>query len=162
MKQYEVAITKYILKGEFTMSTEENKALILRMYEEVHNKGNLDVLDEITATDFIDHNLAPGLPSGLDGAKQLFTMFHSAFPDFHVTVEDMIAEEDKVVSRLTMGGTHKGEFMGIPPTGKEVSVEVIDILRINNGKAVERWGIFDQLGLMQQLDVGPLVAQIIA
>lgn len=144
------------------MSAEQNKALIHRMYEEVHNKGNLDVLDEITATDFIDHNLAPGLPSGLDGVKQLFTMFHSAFPDFHVTVEDMLAEGDKVVSRITMGGTHKGEFMGIPPTGKEVSVEVIDILRIAGGKAVERWGIFDQLGMMQQLDVAPEPAQAVA
>jgi steroid delta-isomerase-like uncharacterized protein len=144
------------------MSTEENKALIRRMYEEVHNQGNLDVLDEITATNFVDHNLAPGLQPGVDGVKQLFTMFHNAFPDFHVTIEDMIGEGDKVVSRLTMGGTHKDEFMGIPPTGKEVSVEVIDILRIAGGKAVERWGIFDQLGLMQQLGVGPVPAQAVA
>ena len=144
------------------MLTEENKALMRRMYEEVHNKGNLAVLDEVTATSFIDHNLPPGLPPGVDGAKQLFTMFHTAFPDFHVTVEDMIAEGDKVVSRLTMRGTHKDEFMGVPPTGKQINVEVIDVLRIAGSKAVERWGIFDQLGLMQQLDVGPELAQAIA
>jgi steroid delta-isomerase-like uncharacterized protein len=144
------------------MSTEENKALIHRMYAEVHNKGNLAVLDEVTATSFIDHNLPSGLPPGVDGIKQLFTSFHTAFPDFHVTVEDMIAEGDKVVSRLTMGGTHKDEFMGIPSTGKEMSVEVIDVLRIAGGKAVERWGIFDQLGLMQQLGVGPVPAQAVA
>lgn len=143
------------------MSTEENKALIRRMYAEVHDKGNLAVLDEVTATSFIDHNLPPGLPPGVDGVKQLFTMFHTAFPDFHVTVEDMIAEGDKVVSRLTMRGTHKDEFMGVPPTGKQINVEVIDVLRIAGSKAVERWGIFDQLGLMQQLDVGPELAQAI-
>jgi steroid delta-isomerase-like uncharacterized protein len=138
------------------MTVEENKAIVRRMYEEIHNKGNMATADELVASNFIDHNPpGPGIPPGPEGIKQIFGMLRSAFPDFHTTVEDMIAEGDRVVARLTITGTHKGEFMGIPPTGKQVSMEVIDITRLAQGKAVERWGQGDMLGLMQQLGVIP-------
>ncbi|MFQ5901607.1 MAG: ester cyclase [Thermodesulfobacteriota bacterium] len=138
------------------MSVEENKAIMRRWYEEVLNKGNLAVVDELIATDCVDHNpLAPELPAGLEGVKQGFTMFRTAFPDVRVTVEDMIAEGDKVVSRLTLRGTHKGEFMGIAPAGKQVTVASIDIVRIAGGKMVEHWDVIDELSMMQQLGVVP-------
>jgi steroid delta-isomerase-like uncharacterized protein len=138
------------------MSIEENKAIVRRLYEEVHNKGNFVVADELVATNFIDHNASsPEIPPGPEGVKQTFTTFHNAFPDFNVTVEDMVAERDKVVARLTIRGTHKGEFMGIAPTGKQVAIEVIDITRVAEGKIVERWGQADMLGMMQQLGVIP-------
>lgn len=136
------------------MSEEENKAIIARMYEEIHNKGNLDRADEIVTSDFVDHNPPdPNIPKGPEGLRQVFGMFRSAFPDFHTTIEDMISEGDRVVTRLTMHGTHKGEFMGIPATGKKISVPVIDIIRLSDGKAVERWGVEDIAGMMQQLGV---------
>ncbi|UCG69835.1 MAG: ester cyclase, partial [Thermoplasmata archaeon] len=109
---------------------------------------------EFVTADFVDHNPPdPNIPKGVEGLKQTFTMFRSAFPDFHATVEDMISEGDRVVTRLTMHGTHKGEFMGIPATGPEIHVPVIDIIRLSNGKAVERWGVEDIAGMMQQLGV---------
>jgi predicted ester cyclase len=136
--------------------SEENKALMRRMYEEIHNKGNMAAVDELVAANFVDHNAPdPGLPPGPEGIKQTFTMFHNAFPDFHVTVEDMLAEGDKVVARLTITGTHKGDLIGIAPTGKQVTLGVIDIARIAGGKMVERWGQEDMLGMMQQLGVVP-------
>ncbi len=105
------------------MSTEENKAIARRMYEEIHNKGNLAAADGLVTADFVDHNSPePGLPAGPEGIKQTFSMFLTAFPDFNTTVEDMVAEGDKVVARLTMRGTHKSELMGIAPTGRQVTM----------------------------------------
>jgi len=134
----------------------ENKAIARRFIEEVWNNGNLAVLDELVATNLVDHNPStPGQGSGVEGFKQVFSTFRTAFPDLHFTVEDMVAEGDKVVSRVTARGTHKGEFAGIAPTGKQGAAEAIDITRIAGGKIVERWGIVDQLGLLQQLGVVP-------
>jgi steroid delta-isomerase-like uncharacterized protein len=136
------------------MSKEENKAVVSRMYEELHNNGNLEKAEEFVTSDFVDHNPAdPNMPRGPEGVRKVFGMFHSAFPDFHTTVEDIISEDDRVVSRLTMHGTHNGEFMGIPATGKEINVPVIDIIRMSKGKAVERWGVADIAGMMQQMGV---------
>ena len=138
------------------MSTEQNKALFRRVIEEVFNRGNISLLDELFAPDFVEHEeLPPGIPAGSEGVKQLSTMFRSAFPDFKATIDDIIAEGDKVVVRGTWSGTHKGEFMGIPPTGKSVSFGVIDIVRIAGGKFVEYWGQMDSMGMMQQLGVIP-------
>jgi steroid delta-isomerase-like uncharacterized protein len=138
------------------MSVEENKALMRRLYEEIHNKGNMAVADELVAADFVDHNApSPDIPPGPEGVKQIFTMLRSAFPDFHVTVEDMLAEEDKVMARVTVHGTHKGEFIGIAPTGKLITMPVVDIVRIAGGKIVERWGVEDNLSMMQQLGIIP-------
>ena len=136
------------------MSTEQNKAIVRRMYE-ILTTGNLDALDEVIAANLADHNPAPGLASGLDGTKQWFAMLRSAFPDFRLTIADMIAEGDKVVARVTVQSTHRGEFMGIPPTGTQVTITGIDIVRIARGQIVERWGEFDNMGMMQQLGVIP-------
>ena len=120
------------------MSTEQNRALVRRMVEEIFNRGSLSRIDEFVAPDFVEHEeLPPGIPRGREGVTQLLSIFRSAFADFKVTIDDIIAEGDKVVIRQTFSGTHKGEFMGIPPTGKSVSFGVIDIIRIADGKFVE-------------------------
>ena len=137
------------------MSVEENKAIEQRFFEEVVNNGNLAVIDELFAANFIDHTALPGAASDREGAKQFFAMAHNAFPDFRSTLEDMFAEGDKVVQRFTARGTHKGEFMGIAPTGKQMTVPGIAIHRITGGKIVENWTSMDMLGVMQQLGVVP-------
>src|SRR5262245_43394849 len=104
------------------MSSEENKALTRRFYQEVWNKGNLDAVAELLTSDFVDHAAPPGFAPGREGAKQVFSMYRSAFPDFRLAIEDLIAEDDKVVARWVTQGTHQGELMGIPPTGKLASV----------------------------------------
>ena len=139
--------------------SQENKALFERVIEEVFNKGDLAVADEIIATDFIENDPMPGQESGLTGLKAMVGVFRTAFPDIHITIEDLIAEGAKVVGRVTTHGTHKGEFAGIPPTGKHVTVKEIHIVRIVNGKAAEHWGIEDTLGMMQQLGAVPEMAQ---
>lgn len=136
------------------MSVEENKTRVRQIYEAI-SKGDLMALDHLLTADFVDHNPDPGQAPGLEGVKQGFAMFRTAFPDFQITLEDMIAEGDKVATRVTGRGTHKGEFQGIPPTGKQVTVAGIDIIRCAGGKCVERWGAFDNLGMMQQLGVVP-------
>lgn len=137
------------------MSVEENKDLIRRYVEEIWDKGNHDAIDTFFATDGIDHNAPPGTPPGWDFMKQFHTMAHAAIPDLQLTVEELIAEGDKVVGRFTASGTQQGEFMGIPPTGKPFTIMEIRISRIVGGKIVEQWGLHDQMGLMQQLGAIP-------
>jgi steroid delta-isomerase-like uncharacterized protein len=137
------------------MSTEENKALVHRFYDEVHNKQNRAAIDDFIDPHMVDHAAPPGTPGGIEGQKQLIGMYLTAFPDHQVTVEDMIAEGDKVVARVTVRGTHQGAFLGIPPTGKHWTFTAIDIIRIAGGKIVEHWNNYDALGLMQQLGVVP-------
>jgi steroid delta-isomerase-like uncharacterized protein len=148
-------------KGKFIMSTEQNKALVRRFFEEVTNQRNVAVADELFVTDYVHHDptLPPELQRGLDNYKQVNAMFLAAFPDLHGTIEDLIAEENKVATRLTWCGTHKGELMGIPPTGKQVTMTMIAIHRIANGKIAEGWVNFDALGMMQQLGVIPTPEQ---
>ena len=106
--------------------------------------------------DFVERSgVFPSFPTTRDGMKQLFTMLHEAFPDLHPTIHDQIGEGDKVVTRKTLHGTHQGELIGIPPTGKQVAIEVIDILRVEDGKLVDHWAVVDQLGLMQQIGAIP-------
>ena len=137
------------------MSTEENKALTLRLIEEVINQGKLSTIDELIAADAVDHSLPPGLPPGREGVKLFLGMIRTAFPDIHETVEDIIAEGDTVVTRTTWRGTHQGALLGIAPTGKQVSVSGIDISRVASGMFVEHWQSADDLGLLQQLGVIP-------
>lgn len=138
------------------MSTEQNKAAMRTMVEEVFNKGNVAAVDEYMAPGFVEHEvLPPGIPEGAEGLRQLVIMMRSAFPDFHAKIDDMIAEDDKVVINMTWSGTQKGEFMDIPPTGKHISFGVIDIIRVQDGKAVEHWGQMDNMGMMQQLGAIP-------
>ena len=132
----------------------ENKAIVRRFFEEAVNKGNMTVVDELIAQNYIEHKGPVGPPSGIEGFKQFIAMVATAFPDLQVTIEDLIAEGDKVVARVTVRGTHKGTLMGnIPPTGKHAVWTGIDIFQIANGKIVGRWNQRDLLGLMQQLGV---------
>ena len=135
------------------IAVEENKALMRRFYEEVLNKGNVNAADEFIARDVVNHSPLPGELPGLEGTKQGFAMMLKSFPDIHITVEDILAEGDKVVTRSTWRGTHKGQFMGIPPTNKPVTVAIITIDRISSGKIVEHWDVADQMAMMQQLGV---------
>lgn len=137
------------------MSVEENKTVVRRLYEEVWNKKDLGVVDELIAADFIDHNASVGLAPGIDGFKQGFAIALVTFPDIRLTIEDLIAEEDKVVSRVIAHGTQKGEIMGIPPTGKQVVFMCIDIVRIADSKIVERWSLIDLSSMIYQLHVVP-------
>ncbi len=123
------------------------------------NKGNLDAVDELFAPGFISHTAAMGEMRGLESYKSFVTMTRTAFPDLHFTVEDQIAEGDKVMTRYTIHGTHQGEMMGIPPTGKSFTISGIGLDRIENGKFVESWESFDQLGMLQQLGVVPVLGQ---
>ena len=137
------------------MSAKENKALVRRFVDEVQSQGNIDAIYEFCSPEFVNHSAPPGLPPDREGIKVVTAMFRGAFPDSYFTVEDMIAEGDKVTTRKTFYGTHEGEFMGIPPTGRRVSMGLIDIVRISEGRVVEHWSVGDNLGMMQQLGVIP-------
>ena len=135
--------------------SEENKALVRGIYQETMNEKNIAAMDKYVAANVIDHNPDPGQGPGLEGAKKSFSEMFTAFPDMAGTVDLMISEGDLVVTRITMRGTHTGDFAGMPATGKKFSISGIDTLRIANGKIVERWGNFDYLGMMQQLGAMP-------
>ena len=136
------------------MTVEENKALVRRIAE-AWDKGNLAVADKLLAPNFVAHNLPARVAGDREGFKQAISMTRAAFPDFRLTVEDMVAEGDKVAYRMTWRGTHKGEYMGIAPTGKQVTVSGILIFRIEGSKIVEQWAEVDSMGMMQQLGVVP-------
>ena len=137
------------------MSAEENKA-IMRRYFGVFDQGNIDLLDELLASDYINHTPAtPDLPTGPEGVKAVVSMFRSAMPDLRVLIEDMIAEGGKVATRYTLEGTHEGELFGVPPTGQRLSIESITVERVSEGKIREHWRVTDELGMMQQLGVIP-------
>ncbi len=137
------------------MSTEENKALVRRYVEEFVDRSNFDISDEIFASNFVRYDAGPDQVSRVEDLKQFFAMLHSGFPGFQSTIEDLLSEEGKVVLRFTFHGTHQGEFMGIAPTGKQVTMSGIDILRIADGKIVEMWNQEDVLGMMRQLGIIP-------
>ena len=136
------------------MSTEDNQATVRRYYEEALNAGALDVLDELAVADYDEHDPLPGQGDGLAGLKQRVALLRGAFRP-HFTVEDVVAEGDKVVVRWTHCGTHVGEFLGIPPTGKSFSIAGIDIHGLRDGKLAEHWHVIDQFGLLQQLGLLP-------
>jgi steroid delta-isomerase-like uncharacterized protein len=131
--------------------SETNKAVVLRLVDEAQCKGNLGVVDELLADDFVDHSPFPGVPPTRDGVKMLFGYLRSAFPDLRADVQEQIAEADKVATRKVFSGTHRGEFMGAPPTGKPVSFEVIDILTLRDGRIVEHRVVLDTGALQRQL-----------
>jgi len=133
------------------MSTEENKAIARRWNDEIWGKGSPAAVDELFAADCVFNNPPPGVAPDREGYKQTVTMWCTPFADIHCTMEDTIAEGDKVVIRWTWRGRHKGEYMGIAPTDKQVTITGIDILRIVGGKIVEHWSEMDNLGFMQQL-----------
>ena len=133
------------------MTTEANKVSAQRMVDEVVNTGNFALIDELLAPDFINHDVPPGVSPTREGTKALIAMLREAFPDLHATVEDVVAEGDKVVQRTTARGTMTGAMMGMPPSGKSATWQQIHILRFANGKQVEHWAVIDQLGMLQQL-----------
>ena len=136
------------------MSLEENKAIIRRFVEEVQSKHDVDLMDELFSPDFYDHGRLSTTHT-LEESKRFFTMSFVAFPDLRADIHDQVAEGDKVVTRKTFHGTHQGEFMGVPPTGKKVSFDVIDIFRVVDGRISEHWFEGDMMGLMQQLGALP-------
>ena len=136
------------------MSTENNKSIVLRLFEEVM-KGNLAIADELIVEDYTQHSVF-GIPNGREGFKQFFMAFATAVPDAQFDIEDVIAEGDKVVTRYTVKGTQTGALQGIPPTGKKFSMKGIDIFRVVDGKVVEHWDAVDQLGMLQQLGAIPM------
>jgi steroid delta-isomerase-like uncharacterized protein len=148
------------MKGT-NMSVEQTKAIVRRVVDEAQSGHNLGVVDELFADDFVDHSVPPGLPANREGVKMQFAMFFSAFPDLHVVIHDQVAEGDRVVTRKTFHGTHRGDLMGIPPTGRAVAFDVIDILRVQDGKITDHWNVVDQLGLMRQLGVLPVPEQAV-
>ena len=133
--------------------SDANKTVVKRFVHELFVKGNLDVVDEFVADDYVDHTPPPDVPPGRAGLKQLATMFRNGFPDLAISEEDLIAEGDKVVMRQITTGTHQGDFMGIAATGKKITVNEIHIVRLADGKIVEHWGVEDNLGMMQQIGV---------
>lgn len=136
------------------MSTEENKAKTRRIIEEAVNKGNLAVVDEILAPDYVYHR-SLGDVKGPEGLKQFFTMLRTAFPDINATIEDMVAEGDMVAYRFILKGTFTGEMMGIPPTGKSMALPEAHFVRFEDGKEVEEFPYIDSLTLYQQLGISP-------
>ena len=135
------------------MSAEENKAIFRRYVEEVSNQGNLEVAEEIFDRYLAHQPDGSALERGPEDVKRFMGEFRAGFPDFHSTIEDQIAEGDKVVTCWRMRGTHRGEFRGIAPTGMEVDVTGIVIFRFSDGKVVESWDNFDQIGMMRRLGV---------
>ncbi|MDR3574106.1 MAG: ester cyclase [Anaerolineaceae bacterium] len=137
------------------MTAEENKRILRRFFTEVFEQGNLAVVDEIISTDWV--NIDPSLPplKGREGAKQLVSMFRTAFPDLKGGLEDMVAEGNRVAGRFSFTGTHKGDLMGIKPTSKHVTLTGTGIFQIENGKLLKNQVNFDSLGMLQQIGVVP-------
>ncbi len=133
--------------------------LIKRFYDEVLAGGNLALIDELTSDDFVDHEEGmPGQPAGKEGVRFFVEAVRAAFPDLRVTIDVGLSEGDLGAAHGTVAGTHKGEFMGVPPTDKSVEFEVADIIRVQDGKVVEHWGLTDVMSLMQQLGAIPAEA----
>ena len=138
------------------MSSEESKVIVRRFWG-VWEEGNIDLVDELLAPDYVNHSPAtPDQPTDPEGIKAVVGMFRGAMPDLRVIIEDMIAEGDKVVVRYTIEGTHEGELFGVPPTGQRLSIKSISVERVSDGKIREHWRITDSFDMMQQLGVIPM------
>jgi steroid delta-isomerase-like uncharacterized protein len=131
------------------------KALMHNYIEEAWNKGNLDFIDKNFSSDFVGHGTLPGQPTNRDGVKQVISVVRNAIPDLHITIEDILAEDDKVASRWVTKGTHKGDLMGAKPTGNKISVSEIAVFRVKDGKVAEGWANRDDLGFLQQIGLIP-------
>ena len=131
-------------------------AATMRNTYELISAGDIAGFGDLVADDFVEHQGGPGFPATKEGTLDFFRALLEAFPDLHMNVEDMIADGDKTVARVTTTGTHRGDFMGIPPTGSTVDMQLIDIMRFDGaGQVCEHWGVADMLSLMQQLGVVP-------
>ena len=144
------------------MSTEENKAIVRRWYEEFGERADLDVLDELYAPAWVGHFPQSGDLRGAEGHKPLGRRFATAFPDGRYEVEDVLAEGDRVATRYTFRGTHRGEFFGVPPTGRAVAATGINVHRVEGGRIAEQWAQFDTVGLLRQLGALPAPEEQVA
>lgn len=135
------------------MSAADNLTIVSSFVQEAQTRHNLDAVDQYMAADFVDHSAPPGVPCDREGVKMQFSMFFAALPDLEAIIHDQVADEEKVVTRKTLRGTHLGPWLGIPPTGKVIDIEVIDILRVRDGKITDHWNQVDRLGLLQQMGV---------
>ena len=136
-------------------AAEDNKEIVSRFIEEFKNNANHNIVDELFTTDFVHHLKDPNLPTGREGIKLLGQVIVAGFPDVQATVEELLADGDKVIERTTARATHTGEFNGIPPTGKQVVWTEIHIYRLQDGKIIEQWSEIDLLGLLVQLGAIP-------
>jgi steroid delta-isomerase-like uncharacterized protein len=142
------------------MSIEENKNLVRRWWEALNQGNALDIIDEVYASDYVLHDPSVTEPvRGVQGVREFITSVVTGFPDARYTIENLVAEGDKVVQHISTQGTHQGEFQGIPATGKPVAIWAMVISRIENNKIVEEWQLFDALGMMQQMGVIPKEGQ---
>jgi steroid delta-isomerase-like uncharacterized protein len=133
------------------MSIEDNKTVVRRFIDALFTEGDLGAVDEYLSGDFINHDPPIGLPPDAEGMRTAGAMFREAFPDWHSELHALIGEGDIVVERFTASGTHRGELMGVTPTGKTVELQGINVFRVCDGRIIERWGRLDELGLFQQL-----------
>jgi steroid delta-isomerase-like uncharacterized protein len=131
------------------------KEMAQRWYSEVMTEGKTEVIDELCAPNFLDHDPLPGTSADLAGLKDFVAQIRAAFPDMQVTADEMIAEGDRLAVRSTMRGTHEGDFMGIPGSGKKVEVSNYDFVRFENDQAAEHWGVIDSAALMEQIGMAP-------
>ncbi len=138
------------------MSLEDNKQIV-RHYQDIYNRNDLEALSEVLSQDVLTPRIMPGIPSGLEGAKAARRVMLLGFPDYRTVIEDLIAEDDQVTARIRMTGTHTGDFMGIPSTGKQVEFTGMYIVRIKEGRIVEHWGEEDGVGLLTQLGAMPAI-----
>ena len=137
------------------MTTEQNKAIVTRMNKEYIEGGNVNTVFEIMAPDFVNHTAPPGSPKGPEGVIYFFDhLLKPSFPDLKVVIHDQVAEGDKVTTRKSFHATHQGEFFGVPATHKPVVMDVIDIIRLRDGKFVEHWGLLDMQSIMAQITNG--------
>lgn len=156
-----VPVSRQYLEGALPMSSEDNKKVILRWFEEAWNKGNLDVAEEIATEDYVGYVSGnPGPLYGRDPLKQFVIDWRTAFPDVHYEVHDVIGEGDMTLAFWTATGTHTGPMLGIPPTGRKVTLEGATISRYRDGQVVVGRGIFDRLEILQQLGVMPPTSSI--
>lgn len=135
--------------------SDEMKAAARRFFQEVVSEGRLDVVADLVAEDFVEHETLPGAPEGRDAVTWFVTAFRSAVPDLRVEVDDLIVGGDKLVARSTWSGTQEGALFGIPATGRRFAMNVIDIVRFEGGMVVEHWGVSDVAGMMQQVGLAP-------
>lgn len=135
------------------MTLDDNMTLARRFNEEVFNQGNFDAIDMLFSPDYVNHTAPQGIPAGNEGTRMFAAMFRGAFPDGHITADDVMADGDLVYFRWTATGTHEGAFSGIPATGKAIRFTGMDIVRVANGKIVEHWDEVDRFGLLRQLGV---------
>lgn len=138
--------------------TKDNKALVRRMEEELFNKRNVAAVDEFLAPGYVLRTAGEGMPNDREAVREAIAAYLAGFPDLHISIDELLADGDRVVGRFTFTGTHDGELFGIPPTGRLISVRQVAIYRIADGQVVEEWEISDQLGLMQQLGAIPAPA----